>query len=73
MKVCLPEPFHNFVAILAFMARRRKMALRYMYPEIQLRIEDLTATVPLTEHTFANDCLLAKQENKVYQQEKQTK
>lgn len=49
------------------------MALRYMYPEIQLRIEDLTATVPLTEHTFANDCLLAKQENKVYQQEKQTK
>ena len=49
------------------------MALRYMYPEIQLRIEGLTATVPLTEQTFANDCLLAKHENKVYQQEKQTK
>lgn len=49
------------------------MALRYMYPGIQLRIEGLTATVPLTQHTFANDCLLAKHENKVYQQAKRTK
>ncbi|OJZ79728.1 hypothetical protein ASPFODRAFT_54747, partial [Aspergillus luchuensis CBS 106.47] len=73
MMMCLREPFHNFVARRAFMARRRKMALRYMYPGIQLRMEGLTATVPLTEHTFANDYLLAKHENKVYQQAKRTK
>lgn len=48
------------------------MTLLHMNPKIQRRIENLIATIPLAEHPFANDCVLAKRENKVYQQPKQT-
>jgi hypothetical protein len=72
MDVCLLARSKNNAARRAFIARRRNMTLLHMDPKIQRRIENLTATIPLAEHPFANDCVLVKRESKVYQLPKQT-